>query len=113
MQTVTGRPSSWKTWCEASACYEKALELDHENLAALSYRADSLLEDMLYEEALVYYKRILELEPSNLGALVHSGDLLFMKELYDEALLCYEKALDVDPDNEWVMVNRKRVLDQR
>jgi tetratricopeptide (TPR) repeat protein len=65
--------------------YDRAIELNPEDVDAWLSRAKPLVKLKGYEEVLKSYDRALELDPKNVNAWVNRGSLLLMLNRYEEA----------------------------
>lgn len=93
--------------------YNKALNLEPQNIDALiccglCYRN---LED--YDKAIEYYNDALEIEPDNKTALNNKGYALEMKDQIEEAIEMYKKSLEVDPNYDMPLVNLTKIYIDR
>jgi len=79
---------------------DKLLELEPQNVDALSKKGESLViyYDRL-DEAISYFDRVLEIEPGNVNVLFNKGEALFYYDEYEEAISWYDKALKGDPNH--------------
>ncbi|MBF0358577.1 MAG: tetratricopeptide repeat protein [Magnetococcales bacterium] len=83
---------------EAIICYQKALELNPENLSALSNFGAALQAAGRVDEAVAVYQKAITINPGfvedhyNLGSAFHEQGLL------EEAIASYQKAISIDPD---------------
>jgi len=79
---------------------DKLIELEPQNLDALSKKGESLIiyYDRL-DEAVSYFDRVLEIDPGNVNALFYKGEALFQNDKFEEAISWYDKALKEDPNH--------------
>jgi tetratricopeptide (TPR) repeat protein len=82
---------------EAVSCYDKAHELEPDDLFALSSKGDVLQELGWLEEAFACYDKMLEIDPRYARGWTDKGDALRSLGRYEEALACYDKALAINP----------------
>ena len=113
---------------KAIACYDKAYELDPDDLFALSSKGAVLEALGGLEEAFACYERVLEIDPLYARGWIDKGDALRSRGRADEALACYDKALAINPRDaqawrskgmalldlrRWVQLHRPHYLTQR
>ena len=84
---------------EAIAAFNRARELDPQNVDVLYALGDALFEAQQPEEALRTYERILALNEGEADAWVSMGLLHFNQERMEQAEECYQKALRLEPDS--------------
>jgi len=109
---------------------DKLLELEPQNVDALSKKGESLViyYDRL-DEAISYFDRVLEIEPGNVNVLFNKGEALFYYDKYEEAIsyvgslsskgyalaklgnfeqsdFYLNKALEIDPTNAEVLYKK-------
>ncbi len=88
---------------EALVWYDKALELDPENLDTLICKGWALDKGGKYEESLKCYEKVLELAPEFSDVWFNKGVALANLGKSEEAMECYEKAIEtrlefIDPE---------------
>jgi Tfp pilus assembly protein PilF len=95
---------------EAVLHYQRALEINPNDLGALVNFGSALLDAGRTEEAATQFQRALKIDPDNLAA--HLNRALAMRQLdrFDEAVAHYEKALKIQPNNADAHVNLGAVL---
>ena len=85
----------------AIARYDKALELDKDNLLALAEKAYTLLAQRKYDEAITWCKKAIEVHPGekNLKTVyVTYGNALDGLNKTDQSLAIYEEGIKLFPD---------------
>ena len=82
---------------EACRCYDKAIEIDLNNVAA--WYNKGLVLDCLnrYNEAIQCYDRVIKIDPNYANAWITKGLALGALDRYDEAIKYYEKAIEIEP----------------
>ena len=80
--------------------YERALQIDANDLETMDRLAMLRFGQRRYEQALGLYRRMAEIEPG--AALIHAnlGATLYYLDRADEAIESYERALAHDPSLE-------------
>ena len=86
-------------YLESVKYLKKALELDEDNLEALSLLAEIYIGNEKYEDAQPVVKRILGISPNSGIAHGHMGEILLNKGRYGEAIESFRKSLQPDPEN--------------
>ncbi len=86
-------------YLESVKYLKKALELDEENLEALTLLAEIYIENEKYEDALPVVSKILEISTNSGIAHGHMGEILLNKGRYGEAIDMFRKSLQLDPEN--------------
>ena len=69
---------------ESLVCYDKALEIDPNNVNAWNNKGDALFDLGRYEESLVCYDKALEIDPNNVDVWGSKGDALGRLGRYEE-----------------------------
>lgn len=85
----------------AISIYDKALQLDKDNLVALAEKAYTLLSMNKYDEAIEYCKRVIAIHPKDLQlrtVYVTYGNALDGLHKTDEALERYDEGIKLFPD---------------
>jgi tetratricopeptide (TPR) repeat protein len=95
---------------EALRCFEDALVLGADNLAALRNRADALRRLQRFDQALAAYESFLALKPDDIDALNECGGLLTWLNRPAEAVACYERALAFAPRIAELHINKGTAL---
>ena len=88
---------------------DSILELDPNQLAALSNKGGVLIELEKYEEAIEYLDRALEINPNHVQTLNNKGIALFRLGSYEDSLYIYYDVFKLDPYNE-ISVNNTSFL---
>ncbi|MBF0358841.1 MAG: tetratricopeptide repeat protein [Magnetococcales bacterium] len=83
---------------EAINCYQKILEIDPENTAALSNLGLALQTLGKFEEAVINLKKAISIDPGLAEAHFNIGNLLKRQGSLDEAVASYQKAISINPD---------------
>lgn len=81
--------------------YDKALELDHDNLLALAEKAYSLMSIQKYEESITYCKRAIEThrgEKNLATTYVTYGNALDLMKQPDQAIAIYDQGIADFPE---------------
>jgi len=75
-------------------------------------KADQLIYENKYEEAITYYDKVLEIDPKDIDALNNKGDALYDLDRYNEAIQYYDKVLEIDPKDIDALEMKNTVLDE-
>jgi tetratricopeptide (TPR) repeat protein len=89
--------------------YDKALELDHDNLLALAEKAFSLVSLQKYDESITYCKRAIEKhrgEKNLASTYVTYGNALDMLKQTDQAIAIYDEGIAEFPGNYQLYFNK-------
>lgn len=86
-----------KKYADAVACFDRALSLEPELLAAWNNKGNALNDLGRHAEALACFEHVLSKEPGNAKAWHNKGILLRTLGRYEEALRCYDAALATAP----------------
>lgn len=95
---------------KAQKYYEKALEVDPENVTALNNLANCLSEQGKEEEALKYLKYTTQVHPDYVEGWINLGLSYEENDDLDEAMKCFNTAKDLDPGNAALWHNRGNAL---
>ncbi len=98
---------------EAEAYLLKAVELNPDDINALSaygYTLDRLKKD---DAALVYLDRAIKIAPNNIQILGMLGLIYDTKKMYDKSDYNYKKALSIDSTNALILNNYAYTLSER
>ena len=95
---------------EAIGSYDKAIEIDPDNVYAWNNKGTALGELGRHDEALKCFDKILEIDPENAHAWNNKGVALGRLSRYDEALECFSKAIEIDPNNARIWSNKGATL---
>lgn len=79
---------------EALTWFDKALEINVRNAAALQYRGDALEKLERYEEALLAFNSAIDADPKSREAHYLKGRVLVALERYEEAVDCLTTAIE-------------------
>lgn len=82
------------------------------NVADVLKRADELLDQEHYEEAIVAYNRATQLNPNNADAYHNKGIALSELGRYEEAIVTYEQAIQIDPTYVLVYNDKGKALNE-
>jgi tetratricopeptide (TPR) repeat protein len=99
-------------YAEASACYQRALEIDPKNLVALTNQGVVRQEEDNYEEAIEYYDRALAIDEELLEAWQGKGVCLGNLGKNEESIECYDRVLQASEDSIWAWNNKGYALTQ-
>ena len=88
---------------EAIQCFDRALEIDHEDESILESKADALSSLGKNEEAIECFDKALEINPESDYALQMKGGILLSLEKHEEAIQCFDKALEINPENDYAL----------
>jgi len=88
-----------KSYKKAIEAYQKAVDLDHDNLDSLRGLAQNLMNDGQPDLALVQYKAIVEADPSDAQTYMRIAEIYRRNGKYDEALEGLKKASTVVPES--------------
>ncbi|MEG4491036.1 tetratricopeptide repeat protein [Microcoleus sp. D3_18_C4] len=95
---------------EGLASFDRASELDPNDLSALVLRGYVLHKLKRYDEALASFDRAIELDANNQLAWAKRGYVLHKLKRYEEALVSYDRAIKLDTNYPWAWANRGSVL---
>ncbi|MEG4916696.1 tetratricopeptide repeat protein [Microcoleus sp. B7-D4] len=95
---------------EALESFDRAIELDPNDLSALVLRGYVLHKLKRYDEALASFDRAIELDANNHLAWAKRGYVLHKLKRYEEALVSYDRAIKLDTNYPWAWANRGSVL---
>ena len=93
----------------AILAYQKALELDPQNLHILNNLGNAYSGQGKYDLAISSYQKALKLDPQNVYALNNLGALYYIQEKYNLAISMYKKALKLNPRNVYALRGLKRI----
>jgi tetratricopeptide (TPR) repeat protein len=96
---------------DALAAYQRAADMEPEDVDTLRALAQALLNDNQLEEALKQYKEISEADPEDTTALIHIGGIQRRQGKYEDALATIRKARKKDPDSLEAGYNEGLLLD--
>lgn len=81
----------------SSVYFKKGLELDAENMDALTNFGIISMIRGKYDDALGVFEKLAEIEPFRKEHWIDMGDCLIQLQRFDEALTPFEKAAEIDP----------------
>ena len=84
---------------EARRAYQKALEIDKNNLEAARCLAGVYVKSGNYERAFDIYKKAIEKHPKDSGLWYELGLAHQRRKDFPESVRCFTKALEMDPEN--------------
>lgn len=86
--------------------HKKGIDNNSRNSGFSQVKAELLVKDGRYEEAIVCYDKILELEDGNEKFWYQKGEAFTRLERYQEAIECYKMAVQLEPKFEeaWYML---------
>jgi protein O-mannosyl-transferase len=90
---------------EAMAHFQRALEIQPNNVEAIVNLGLAYSQIGRLNEAMAEYRRALELEPNNAETHDKLGGILLRQGQLNEAIGCFQKALELQPDNVSTLVN--------
>jgi tetratricopeptide (TPR) repeat protein len=96
---------------DAIAAYQRAADMEPEDVDTLRALAQALFTDDQFDEALKQYKEIAEADPEDTGALIHISEIQRHQGRYEDALASIRKARKKDPDNLEAGYNEGLLLD--
>jgi tetratricopeptide (TPR) repeat protein len=96
---------------DAIAAYQRAANIEPENVRTLDALAQALLNDNQLDEALKQYRELSAADPENAGALVHIGEIQRRQGKYEDALGTIRKARKIDSGNLEAGYNEGLLLD--
>ncbi len=92
---------------DAQEMYEKALDLDENNISIMNALVDCYIGDN-QEAAEEILNRVLAIDENNIDALNYFADLYYLDNDHQEARKCIDRVLAIDPNNE----RAKEILDE-
>jgi tetratricopeptide (TPR) repeat protein len=95
---------------EAVECFDKTIEIDHNNVDALINKGHALIKLDKYEEAVECFDRVLDLQSNNSIALYKKGLCLLRLRRYEEAIAYCSKAIELEPNNVDALINKGDAL---
>ena len=96
---------------DAIAAYQRAADLEPEDVDTLRALAQALLNDNELDAALKQYKDINEADPDDVATLVHICEIQRRQGKFDDALATIRKAVKKDPENLEAGYNEGLLLD--
>jgi len=95
---------------EASAAFDKAVQLKPENPQTWKGLASALSESGRTDAALLAYREVLKLDPADADAAFQSGELLAKLGRLEEALACFNSSDELHPNHAVILEKRGHVL---
>jgi len=96
---------------DAIAAYQRAADMEPEDVDTLRALAQALLNDDQLDPALKQFKEIAEADPDDVQTLVHICEIQRRQDKFDEALATIRKARKKDPENLEAGYNEGILLD--
>jgi tetratricopeptide (TPR) repeat protein len=96
---------------DAIAAFQRAADMEPEDLHTLDALAEALVIDNQFDEALKQYRLLAAADPGNIGALVHIGEIQRRQGKYEEALATIRKARKKAPESLEAGFNECLLLD--
>ncbi len=84
---------------DAIAHFQKALEINPNDVEANINLGSALLQKGNVDEAIAHYQKTLQINPNNVEAHNNLGNALLQKGNVDEAIAHYQRALQIKPDS--------------
>jgi tetratricopeptide (TPR) repeat protein len=86
---------------EATKCYDKAIELQQDNMSILAWDNKATMFSTLgrREDEIKCYDEIIKIDPNNVLALHNKGHILRDIGKYEEAIKSYDKALEINSND--------------
>jgi tetratricopeptide (TPR) repeat protein len=81
---------------DAIAAYQRAEDMEPDDLRTVDALAEALFNDDQYDEALKQYQQLAAADPENPEALVHISEIQRREGKYEDALATIQKALKID-----------------
>ena len=83
---------------KAIACYQEAIRLQGDYVAAYNQLGNVLQTLEQSDEAIAAYQKILEINPNVAAAHCNLGSIWQMQEKFEEAIAAYQRAIELKPD---------------
>lgn len=84
---------------DAIAAFQRANQMDPDDMRTLDSLAQALLTDHQFDEALNEFKKLAAANPDEPGPLVHISEIQQRQGKYEDALATIKKACTLDPTN--------------
>ncbi len=97
---------------EATALFEKVVELQPSNAQARWRLAVLLYDQLRYQQALGHFREAVRLDPQDAYSHQMLGAVLIKLDRFDDALAALHRAAELDPDNPGLRKNIARVREQ-
>jgi len=95
---------------EAISYFDRVLEIEPDNLDALTNKGGLLSALEKHEEAIPYFDRVLDIESNHVSALVNKASALGSLGEFDDAIFNLDRALEIEPKNINALTNKAAVL---
>ena len=105
-QETLGFSEIWKTkgdeillqdrYNESISVYDKAIEINKQNIDALNNKGIALSALGKYNEAITCYDEAIKLDPQSASPWYNKGKTLSEQGKYGDAITCYDEALKID-----------------
>jgi uncharacterized protein (TIGR03032 family) len=82
----------------AIACYQEAIRLQPDYIAAYNQLGNALMTLDKSEEAIAVYQKILEINPNVAAVYCNLGCIWQMQEKFEQAISAYQRAIQIKPD---------------
>lgn len=93
---------------EALNAFDKALQIDHQNIFALTSKANTLNRLGKYEEAIAICDKALKIAPKDIWSLLYKATALTNLDKYMEAMKYFDNVIEIDPKNLEAKKNKGR-----
>jgi tetratricopeptide (TPR) repeat protein len=84
---------------EAIKCFDKAIEIEPNDIDAWNGKGNALYCLGKYDEAIRCYDKALDIDPNDTDVWYNKGNALNDKEKYEKAIKGYNKYLEINPNN--------------
>jgi tetratricopeptide (TPR) repeat protein len=95
----------------AISAYERAADMEPDDVRTMGALAQALLNDNQLDEALKEYKNLAEADPDDTGSLIHISEIQRRQGKYEDALVTIRKVLKKEPDSLEAGYNEGLLLD--
>ena len=109
-ESISAALVSEKRFNEAIIYLDKILELEPENVKALTNKAGLLAQLGNYSKSIILSNKVLEIDPERISALTNKAISLKMLKEYEESFLTYSKIMVLEPENKAVQKSRANLL---
>lgn len=97
---------------EASAFYDRALDINSTYLIAAIGKGDVCMELEKYNDAVTWYQKSINISPQTVALYNRLGKAYFYTKQYGQALESFEKVLDYNPNDLSALVNKGCALNE-